>query len=261
VATGLQGEPWLAEQAKSLAIQLGTGPAGFGMRLEADAQKLAPLFNEFYDFKMEFETPIGTLRSFCCNQNGYIVNENHNTLGIRNVNGHSNLSPELRSNSSNFAIIAKIYPNNLMMESPQAYVKNVAMNINRLGDGMPCVQSVKSFINGVHQEDLEGNLVRTNFQTCDNVYILSGMPPVLAQSFRKFLLALDKALPDGLGQDAVVYAPEIKYYGQRFPVDENWKSTNISNLYVTGNASGYLDSYVAAAVSGMIAARDITKQR
>lgn len=261
IATGLQGEPWVARQARELGIQLLDGPAGIGIRLETSADKLKPLFDTFYDFKMELETPIGQLRSFCCNREGYIVNENHHELVIRNVNGHSNLSQRLKSKSSNFAIIAKIDDWNAEDRSSQAWVKCVARSINRLVGGMTVVQDAVDFMNGIPSESskINSNPVRTNLQAMSDVDMSRVMPRDLRESFYKFLMTLDDVLPNGIGEDAVVYGPEIKYYGRRFPVDESWKSINVNGLYVIGNASGYIDSYVAAAASGVIAAKDIMK--
>lgn len=261
VATGLQGTPWLEGQATRLGIQLLSGPAGFGMRIETDAGDLAEIFEAFYDFKLELDCPIGTLRSFCCNREGYIVNENHRTLMIRNVNGHSNLAPQLRSKSSNFAIIAKIEPEITHPLSPQTWVRQVARRLSLLNRGRTASQYAMDFIAECPSisEDLEANPIRTNAQSSTDFEISAHLPKALYESFRKFLIAVNESLPGGFSTDSVVYAPEIKYYASRFPVDMNWASLDVRGLYVVGNASGYLDSYVAAAVSGMIAARDIIK--
>jgi uncharacterized FAD-dependent dehydrogenase len=263
VATGLQGTPWLEDQAKCLGIELIPGAAGIGIRLETAKEDLAKLFDTFYDFKLELDCPVGTLRSFCCNREGYIVNENHQSLMIRNVNGHSNLSPDLKSNSSNFAIIAKVEASQTHPLSPQEWVRKVARDINAANSGKTASQYVLNFLigNSSNAESLNNNPVRTNAQSATGTDISESMPENLKISFRKFLRTLDMALkPAGLGLDAVVYAPEVKYYASRFPVDENWKSLDVDGLYVVGNASGYLDSYVAAAVSGVIAAVNISKQ-
>ena len=262
IATGLQGTLWVEKMAERLGIELKPGDAGIGIRLEAGAENLEGLFEIFYDFKLELDCPIGTLRSFCCNREGYIVNENHSSLMIRNVNGHSNLDPKLRSRSSNFAIIAKVSAEMTYPVSPQEWVRLVSRQINNLQDGMPSVQYASDFIGNIVSDSvkLDTNPIRTNHQAKAGADIALAMPYELRNSFRKFLSRLDTVLPHGLGSDAVVYAPEIKYYARRFPVDTDWKSTDIGGLYVIGNASGYLDSFVAAAVSGVIAAKRITKQ-
>jgi len=261
IATGLQGTPWLEAEAERIGIELTPGPAGIGMRLETAKENLAGIFEIFYDFKLELDCPIGTLRSFCCNREGYIVNENHQSLMIRNVNGHSNLSPKLRSNSSNFAIIAKVEAAQTYPFSPQEWVRKVAKDINTANSGRTVSQFALDFLTGEPSDAkaLNKNPVRTNTQSATGTDISGIMPPELRRSFRKFLVAMDTALDHGLGASAVVYAPEIKYYASRFPIDENWKSLGADGLYVVGNASGYLDSYVAAAVSGVIAARDIVE--
>ncbi|MGK5532499.1 hypothetical protein [Streptomyces sp. URMC 129] len=69
--------------------------------------------------------------------------------------------------------------------------------------------------------------------------------------------ALGAVLPPVLAPDAVIYAPEIKYYSYRVPVDATWQSRDIPRLYVVGNAAGYTASLSAAALTGVIAARAI----
>ena len=61
-----------------------------------------------------------------------------------------------------------------------------------------------------------------------------------------------------LAADALVYAPEIKYYAYQVPVDQGWQSTDVAGLYVIGNAAGYTASLSAATLTGIIAADAIT---
>lgn len=257
VATGLQGSPWFEEQLLSRGVPLGTGPAGIGLRVEASHKALAPLFDAFYDFKLMYEHQGLHFRSFCCNQRGYIVNENHRTLGVRNVNGHSYLGEERRSQSSNFAIICKVGEN--FHENPQALVRRIARTVNSLPDGngsSTIVQGAGDFCQGRVFDDLEAHPVRTNFQSV-LANIPSALPTAIWDGFRGFLYELAKVIPEVATNETLIYAPEVKYYGRKVPVDfANWKCTALDGLYVIGNATGYLDSFVAAALTGIIAADD-----
>lgn len=84
------------------------------------------------------------------------------------------------------------------------------------------------------------------------------LPADLLGAFLSYLDALGRVEPRVLAADAVLYAPEIKYYAYRVPVSPDWQSTDISGLYVIGNAAGYTASLSAAALSGIIAADAIT---
>jgi len=252
IATGLQGTPWVENQLEGLGLKLGTGPAGLGMRFEAPYEALEPLFSKFYDFKLTYRHGPIELRSFCCNRRGRVVNEHHNTMGIRNVNGHSYLDPNRASNFSNFAIIAKIPTE--YVDDPQAYVRRVSRKINRHGKSMPMVQNVRDFL-GI---DMLRAGQRTNW-TASLGRISSHLDEEVLGAYKGYLRELAKLVPDILDTKrlAHLYAPEMKYYGKKVPLDDRWRCTEIGGLYVLGNASGYLDSFVSAALTGIIAANDI----
>lgn len=260
IATGLHGSPWMEDQAHLLGIPLSSGPAGFGIRFEARHETLASLFKSFYDFKLSKVYNDITFRSFCCNQRGWVLNENHRLMGIRNVNGHSNID-EPHSNASNFAIIAKI--TKAIHPQPQDLVKSIAMQINMAVDGGTVVQRARDFVAmrpTISDYFKVGESIRTNHQARAAVDIGVFMPSQLRDGFREFISDLDRIVPGILHSTSMVYAPEVKYYGMKFPVDYGtWECDGYPGLYVTGNASGYLDSFVSAALTGIIAANHITE--
>ena len=51
-ACGLAGAAWLEDQLRQAGVQLRTGPADFGIRLETTAAALSTFTGEFYDFKL-----------------------------------------------------------------------------------------------------------------------------------------------------------------------------------------------------------------
>ena len=258
VATGLQGVPWLEEELVSRGgLELGVGPAGIGMRVEAPYKALEPLFERFYDFKLVYESGGMSFRSFCCNRKGWITNENHRTLGVRNVNGHSYLI-EPKSNMSNFAIICKVDIN--INPDPQSFVRSIAKSINYLPEdrGHTVAQTLADFLVGIPtNEGREGLSIRTNLQARVGVNIGNALPKQLYDGFASFLRDLGKVVELPLNT-TWIYAPEVKYFGRKLPVNfKTWKCEGIKDLYVIGNASGYLDSFVSAALTGVIAAREL----
>jgi uncharacterized protein len=257
-ATGLQGSPWITSEVMNLGGSFVPGPAGIAVRLETRADVMQPLFDSFYDFKIER----GNLRSFCCNSHGSIVNENHITLGIRNVNGHSYLDPSLRTNSSNFAIMAKIGLD--ISSNPQADVCDMARSINSMAGGHTAIQRAIDFVDGraTLPGELAYNKVRTNFQSRSGVDIARAMTSVagLREEFEDYVTHLDGLIPGVLREDSLIYAPEVKYFSPKISVEKGWRCSGVDGLYVPGNASGYIDSFVAAAMSGIVAAKDIIER-
>lgn len=248
-AVGMVGTPWLEQQLTAAGVTLETGPADIGIRLETSAAALDPLIGQFYDFKAHHTSPSGIdVRSFCVNGHGYIVNEFHRPLGIRGVNGHSFL--HRRSDLSNLAILATI--TETFTPDPKAYVRDAARAITATTGGYPVRQTLAGFLPDMTSGQPLG-VAGSNPKTRTGD-LRAVLPSPLADAFASYITALGAALPPVLAPDTVLYAPEIKYYNYRVPIDPaTWRSRDIAGLYVVGNAAGYTASLSAAALSGLIA--------
>ena len=249
-ACGLAGAAWLEDQLRQAGVQLQTGPADFGIRLETTAAALSTFTGEFYDFKLARHAGGIGLRSFCVNGNGFIAAEYHRGLGIRGVNGHSYLNR--RSGQSNLAIVATITQE--QHADPKAYVRELAAAVNAAAGGYPIRQQLGDLLPGCQPP---AGVQLTNPKTRPG-RLQDVLPAALLQAFGGYIEALGQVEPAVLAADGLVYAPEIKYYAYQVPVDQTWQSTDIAGLYVTGNAAGYTASLSAAALTGIIAADAIT---
>jgi uncharacterized protein len=249
VAAGLMGTAWLEEQLRAAGVGLVSGPADIGIRLETSATALEPFIGEFYDFKVSHTSSDGiSVRSFCVNGNGFVVNEYHRSIGIRGVNGHSFL--DRRSGLSNLAILATVDEN--FAPDAKEYVRQVARDVNIGGHGYPVVQPLSAFLTGCPSEistDVRFSNPKTRHGRLDRL-----LPPPLHSAFAGYIRALGAVLPPVLSPDTVVYAPEIKYYNYRVPVDlRTWQVPAVPGLFVVGNAAGYTASLSAAALTGILA--------
>lgn len=256
LAAGMPGTPWVESQLRRAGVQLDTGPADIGIRVETTAAALAPFIDSFYDFKVTHTSTDGVqLRSFCVNGNGYVVNEYHRALGVRAVNGHSFL--DRTSGQSNLAILATV--DEAFTPDPKAYVRDLARGINAGAAGYPVMQPLHEFVPGLAAAPAQG-VRATNMKTRPG-QLNRLLPVVLYEAFAGYLRALGDVLPPVLGADTVVYAPEIKYYNYRVPIDVvTWESVDVDGLFVVGNAAGYTASLSAAALSGIIAGRAAAAQ-
>ncbi len=243
---GLAGAAWLEGQLREMGVTLRTGPADFGIRLETTAAALSTFTGEFYDFKLAHQAGGIGLRSFCVNGDGFIAAEYHRGLGIRGVNGHSYLAR--KSGQSNLAIVATITEEH--HADPKAYVRQLAAAVNAAAGGYPVRQRLGDLMPGCAPP---AGVKATNPKTRPG-RLQDVLPAALTGAFLSYLDALGQVEPRVLAADAVLYAPEIKYYGYRVPVTPDWQSTDISGLYVIGNAAGYTASLSAAALAGIIAA-------
>jgi uncharacterized FAD-dependent dehydrogenase len=254
LAAGMTGTAWLEEQLRCAGVILASGPADIGIRLETTAAALAPFIDQFYDFKVAHTSQAGiTVRSFCVNGDGFIVNEFHRPLGIRAVNGHSFL--DRASGQSNLAILATIETS--FTDDPKAYVRRLARDITAGTGGYPVVQPLHGFLPDLPDTAVAQGVEATNAKVRPAA-LNKLLPPVLLDAFAGYIRALGTVLPPVLSPDSLVYAPEIKYYNYRVPLDtETWESNDVRRLFVVGNAAGYTASLSAAALSGIIAGRAI----
>jgi hypothetical protein len=260
IAAGLQGIPWV-ERLMSTVSTLKSGPAGFGIRLEVDSRAVAELHEKFYDYKIVYKHESGLIvRSFCCNQNGLVLNERHTDLGIINVNGHSYLDPSKRTRSSNLAIIVKI-PESFTPD-PQKFVRDISRHINLCAGNNTAYEPLIEFMEGWRanpEEFVDKYMTNPQSEYARIHECLEDINPHLLDAFRDYLTNLAKAVPLIMSPTSIIYAPEMKYYGRRMNVTKKWKSMDIENLYIIGSCTGYLDSFVAASLSGIVAAKDIKK--
>ncbi|XVS60889.1 FAD-binding protein [Actinosynnema sp. CA-299493] len=250
LATGLVGTPWLEEQLRAAGIGLRTGPADIGIRLETTAAVLAPLVRDFYDFKITRAEGM-TVRSFCVNGEGYVVNEYHRPLGVRGVNGHSYL--DRRSGRSNLAILATIDPSGV--PDPKDHVRRIAREVNAAADGYPVRQALSAFLPDVPTGPALGMDVGNPKTRPGPLREL--LPRPVGDAFAGYLTALGRVLPPVLASDALIYAPEIKYYHYQVPLDLRTWESEVRDLFVVGNAAGHTASLAAAALTGIVAARTI----
>lgn len=251
VGCGLAGAAWLEGELTRLGVQLATGPADFGIRLETTAVALDPFISRFYDFKVSHRAAGLSLRSFCVNGNGFVTAEYHRDLQIRGVNGHSYLAA--RSGLSNLAIVATITQDH--HADPKAYVRDTARAVNAAAAGYPIRQELGDLMPGA----AAAAGVRASNPKTRPGRLQDVLPADLLEAFTSYIRALGEILPPVLATDTLLYAPEIKYYAYRVPISsQTWESTEVTGLYVIGNAAGYTASLSAAALSGIIAGHAIT---
>ncbi len=73
------------------------------------------------------------------------------------------------------------------------------------------------------------------------------------------LETLDKIIPGVNNDETLLYGPEIKFFSNEITTDNNMKIEN-ENIYFIGDGAGKAGNIVAAATTGLIAARDILRR-
>ena len=70
---------------------------------------------------------------------------------------------------------------------------------------------------------------------------------------------LDKIMPDINNGETLLYGPEIKFFSNEITTDNKFKLEN-DNIYFVGDGVGKAVNIVAAAATGLVAARDILEK-
>ena len=81
----------------------------------------------------------------------------------------------------------------------------------------------------------------------------------LTKNRKLALEKLDNIVPGVAGPQTLIYAPEIKYYSNRFIVDRKLETT-LDGFFVAGDGAGLSRGINIAAATGVLAARGILEK-
>ena len=105
ISVGRSGSKWMEKVCEELSINTKSNRVDIGVRVEIPAVIFSHLTDELYESKIVYRTEKfeDSVRTFCMNPYGMVVNENTN--GIVTVNGHSYEGADKRTNNTNFALL------------------------------------------------------------------------------------------------------------------------------------------------------------
>ncbi len=261
VAPGRFGMVWLSDQAKKLGIEASYEPIDIGVRVEVKAEIMEDVCQIQRDPKFYIFTPThdDMMRTFCTNHEGFVVLESYSD-GTIGVNGHSFM--DKKSRNTNFAFLNRI---NLTepLEDSTRFGKSIANIATTLGGGKPIVQRMRDLRRGVRstakrmrKSSVVPSLPFTAITPGD---ISLALPARILDNILEGLEQLDKVIPGIASDSTLLYAPEIKYSAKRIKTSKDLE-TSIPGIFVCGDGAGLSRGIVAAAVTGLIAARMIASR-
>lgn len=105
ISVGRSGSKWMEQICKDLDINTKSNRVDIGVRVELPAVIFSHLTDELYESKIVYRTEKfeDSVRTFCMNPHGIVVNENTN--GIVTVNGHSYEGADKQTENTNFALL------------------------------------------------------------------------------------------------------------------------------------------------------------
>ncbi len=255
VSVGRSGSKWVEEVCKDLDIDTLSNRVDIGVRVELPASIFAHLTDSLYESKIIYRTEKfeDSVRTFCMNPYGIVVNENTN--GIVTVNGHSFEDPSQRTENTNFALLVSKHFTEPFKDS-NGYGEGIARLSNMLGGGV-IVQRFGDLIRGrrSNHKRIEEGFVRPTLQAEPGDLSLV-LPKRILDGIIEMIYALDRIAPGTANDDTLLYGVEVKFYNMQVKVDEHLE-TKHKGLYMIGDGSGVTHSLSHASASGVFVAREI----
>lgn len=257
LAPGRSGSYWLSQESKKLGLSTGNNPVDIGVRVEIPASIMRPITDVMHEAKLLFYSKRfdDMVRTFCMNPYGVVVKEKHKDFCT--VNGHSFSTK--KSNNTNFAILASTTFTEPFHE-PIAYGQYIAKLVNLLGEGI-IVQRLGDLLQGRRStpDRIKKGSVKPTLTDATPGDLSFAIPYRYISDILEMLEAIDKIVPGVYSTSTLLYGAEVKFYSMRLKLTNNLE-TEIKNLFAAGDGAGITRGIIHAAVSGVVAAREILKR-
>ena len=258
VSVGRSGSHWLQDVCSALDLPTCSNRVDIGVRVELPAQIFAHITDELYESKIVYRTQKyeDSVRTFCMNPRGIVVNENTN--GIITVNGHSFEDEAKKTENTNFALLVSKHFS-IPFKDSNGYGESIARLSNMLGGGV-IVQRFGDLERGRRStaKRIEEGTVRPTLAATPGDLSLV-LPKRILDGIIEMIYALDDIAPGTANEDTLLYGVEVKFYNMKVDVDKNLE-TKYKGLYIIGDGSGVTHSLSHASASGVFVADEIIKE-
>ena len=258
ISVGRSGSKWMETACRDLNIPTLSNRVDIGVRVELSAEIFEHLTDELYESKIVYRTEKfeDSVRTFCMNPRGVVVNENTN--GIITVNGHSFEGKDKKTDNTNFALLVSKHFSEPFKDS-NGYGESIARLSNMLGGGV-IVQRFGDLVRGRRstQKRIDENLVVPTLNATPGDLSLV-LPKRILDGIIEMIYALDNVAKGTANDETLLYGVEVKFYNMEVAVDENLETLH-PDLYVIGDGSGVTHSLSHASASGVFVARRILQK-
>ena len=259
LAVGRKGANWLVKMCDKHEIKTTAGTVDIGVRYELPDTVMKDVNKYMYEGKF-ISRPYpfrDKVRTFCQNPSGFVSTEVYDN-NITLVNGHS--YKERKSTNTNLAILVS-HNFNYPFNKPIEYGRNVAKNLNALGNGNIVVQRLGDIYRGKRtwEKELKNNSVVPTLKSAVAGDITFALGYRTMTDILQFIRSLDKVVEGFANPDNLLYGPEIKFYSNKIDIDKNFE-TSIEGLYSIGDGGGLTRGLMMASCAGIQTARNICKK-
>ena len=259
LAVGRKGANWLVNMCDKHQIRTKAGTVDIGIRYELPDEVMKDINKYMYEGKFisrpgPFKDKV---RTFCQNPSGFVSTEVYDN-NIMLVNGHS--YKEKKSTNTNLAILVS-HNFEFPFNKPIEYGRNVAKNMNALGNGNIVVQRLGDIYRGKRtwEEELERNTVSPTLKSAVAGDITFALGYRTMTDILQFIRNLDKVVEGFANPDNLLYGPEIKFYSNKIDIDNKFE-TSIEGLYSIGDGGGLTRGLMMASAAGVQTARNIVEK-
>ncbi len=254
LAVGRKGANWLSKMCDIYGIATKTGCIDIGIRYELPNSIMREINKLLYEGK--FIARLGhfkdKVRTFCQNPSGFVSSEVYDE-NINLVNGHSYKSK--KSENTNLAILVS-HNFNYPFDKPIEYGRNIAKNLNALGNGNVIVQRLGDIYRGKRtwNDELQNNSVKPTLKSAVAGDITYALGYRTMTDILEFIRGLDKVIEGFANPDNLLYGPEIKFYCNSVLINQKFE-TSVMGLYSIGDGGGMTRGLMMASCSGVQLAR------
>ena len=144
------------------------------------------------------------------------------------------------------------------VENSIAYAQSIAELASTIGGQKPILQRLADLRKGRRStwRKLEKSLVTPSLTDVTPGDISMALPHRIVVNILESLEKLNTVMPGINSGSTLLYAPEVKFRSSKIKTTPGME-TNISGLFVAGDASGMAGSITGAAATGIMAARGI----
>ena len=254
IAVGRKGANWLVNMCDTHHIKTEAGVVDIGVRYELPDEVMKDINKYMYEGKFigrpgPFKDKV---RTFCQNPSGFVSEEVYdNNLSL--VNGHS--YKEKKSTNTNLAILVSHHFNH-PFNKPIDYGRNIAKNLNELGNGNIVVQRLGDIYRGKRtwEAELKNNKVVPTLKSAVAGDITFALGYRTMTDILQFIRCLDKVVEGFANPENLLYAPEIKFYSNKVTINKQFE-TSVKDLYCIGDGGGMTRGLMMASASGVQMAR------
>lgn len=259
IAVGRKGANWLVNMCNKHKIETEAGVVDIGVRYELSDEVMKEINEYMYEGKfIGYPGPFkDKVRTFCQNPSGFVSSEVYDE-GINLVNGHS--YKDKKSTHTNLAILVS-HHFNYPFNKPIEYGRNIAKNINELGNGNIVVQRLGDIYRGKRtwNEELENNKIKPTLKSAVAGDITFALGYRTMTDILQFIRCMDKVVEGFANPENLLYAPEIKFYSNKVVINQEFE-TSVKGLYSIGDGGGMTRGLMMASASGVQMARNLIKK-